>query len=473
VTKLTTDNSQFTMNKTPVIAIFDIGKTNKKLLLFDEQYKVVYENTKQLEETKDEDGFPCEDVNALTAWVKDSFDKILTEGKFDIRAVNFSAYGASFVFLDDKLKVISPLYNYLKPYSPELQKKFYGDYGGEVIVARETASPVLGNLNSGLQLYHMKYEKPEIFKKIKWALHLPQYLSFILSSSINSDITSIGCHTNLWDFQYNRYHKWAKQEGIDKKLAPVLNCVEVAGYTNDKIPVGVGLHDSSAALIPYLSSFAEPFILLSTGTWCISLNPFNHAQLTNNELNQDCLCYLSYEGKPVKASRLFAGYEHEQQVKRLSLHFNKPSDYFTSVACDAELLHKLKAGKKIGGKINDRAMVGQSVFAERKLDSFNSYEEAYHRLIVDIIDQQIKSTNLVLRGTDVKRIFVDGGFSKNPIYMYLLAEAFPFIEVYAASVAQASALGAAFAIHPHWNAKKLPADIIDLRLYSVAQDTAI
>ena len=61
------------MNKIPVIAIFDVGKTNKKLLLFDEQYKLVYEESKQLLETKDEDGFPCEDVNALTEWVKRFF----------------------------------------------------------------------------------------------------------------------------------------------------------------------------------------------------------------------------------------------------------------------------------------------------------------------------------------------------------------------------------------------------------------
>lgn len=461
------------MNKIPVIAIFDVGKTNKKVLLFDEQYKVVYESSRQLEETKDEDGFPCEDVAAMTKWTKESFAKLIADEKFDIKAVNFSAYGASFVYLDDELNVIPPLYNYLKPYSPELQKKFYVKYGGEAIVARETASPVLGNLNSGMQLYRLKYEKPEVFSKIKWALHLPQYLSFVLSSAINSDITSVGCHTNLWDFQNKRYHRWVKQEDVDTKLPAISSCTEVAGYTNEKIPAGSGLHDSSSALIPYLISFTEPFILLSTGTWCISLNPFNHAQLTNNELNHDCLCYLTYEGKPVKASRLFAGYEHEQQVKRVSSYFNKPSDYFTSVACNTDLLHKLKAGKKITAKVTDKAMVGQSVFAERKLDSFQNYEEAYHQLIVDIIDQQIRSTNLVLKGTPVKRIFVDGGFGKNPIYMYLLAEAFPSIEVYAASVAQASALGAALAIHPHWNTKSLPADIIDLKLYSVTQDTAI
>ena len=461
------------MNPTSVIAIFDVGKTNKKLLLFDEQYKLVYEESKQLDEILDEDGFACEDVSALTQWVKDSFSRLLIEKKFDIKAVNFSGYGASFVYLDKELNVIPPLYNYLKLYSPELQNKFYKDYGGEPIVARETASPVLGNLNSGMQLYRLKHEKPGVFEKIEYALHLPQYLSYILCSATNSDITSIGCHTNLWDFQNNRYHQWVKQEAIDKKLPALLGCSEVAGYTDNRVPVGVGLHDSSAALIPYLSSFTEPFILLSTGTWCISLNPFNHSQLTNNELNQDCLCYLSYEGKPVKASRLFAGYEHEQQVKRLSLFFNKSYDYFTSVACDAGILNKLKPVLTKGRKINDKAMIGQSVFAERRLEDFKNYEEAYHQLIADIISQQIKSTNLVLRGTAVNRIFVDGGFSKNTIYMYLLAEAFPAIEVYAASVAQASALGAALAIHPHWNTKSLPADIIDLKLYSVARNTAI
>jgi len=461
------------MDRIPVIAIFDVGKTNKKVLLFDEQYKLVFEESKQFEETKDEDGFPCEDVGVLTAWVKDSYKRFLNEKQYDIKAVNFSAYGASFVYLDDELNVISPLYNYLRPYSPELQNKFYTEYGGEAIVARETASPVLGNLNSGMQVYRMKYEKPETFEKIKWALHLPQYLSFILSSAVNSDITSIGCHTNLWHFQQNKYHKWVKQEAIDKKLPQIISCHEITGYSNGNIPVGAGLHDSSSALIPYLASFNEPFILLSTGTWCISLNPFNHAQLTNNELNQDCLCYLSYEGKPVKASRLFAGYEHEQQVKRLSSYFNKQLDYFTSVACDVEILNKLKAGVKKMRKLDDTAMVGQSAFAERNLSDFLNYEEAYHQLIADIISQQIKSTNIVLRGTEVKRIFVDGGFSKNAIYMYLLAEAFPSIEVYAASVAQASALGAALAIHQHWNTKSLPADIIELKLYSVTHDAAI
>ncbi|MDP4265287.1 MAG: FGGY family carbohydrate kinase [Bacteroidota bacterium] len=455
------------MHKEPVIAIFDVGKTNKKLLLFDQQYNLVYEESKKLDEIKDEDGFACEDVAELTNWAKKSFEKIQGDERFDIKAVNFSAYGASFVYLGDKGEVILPLYNYLKPYPKKLQDQFYKTYGGESLMAKQTASPILGNLNSGMQLYRLKYEKPEQFEKIKYALHLPQYLSYILSSKLNTDITSIGCHTNLWHFQQHKYHKWVKQEGILDKLPAILSCTKIAGHINNNIAIGAGLHDSSAALIPYLSSFHEPFILLSTGTWCISLNPFNHSQLSDYELDQDCLCYLSYEGRPVKASRLFAGYEHEQQVKRLADHFKKPEDYYTTVTANDELMQKIKTGTGSLQKKEQSAMVGQSAFAKRNLAEFSNYEEAYHQLIADIITQQTRSTNIVLKGTPVKKIFVDGGFSNNAIYMRLLALAFPEQEVFAASVAQASAMGAALAIHKEWNPLPVPANMVKLKFYKV------
>ena len=120
------------------------------------------------------------------------------------------------------------------------------------------------------------------------------------------------------DFKKNKYHDWVHKEAIDLKLATVRNGDETTQvfYEQKKIISGIGLHDSSAALIPYLLNFIEPFILISTGTWCISLNPFNNTPLTEEELNNDCLCYIQYKGLPVKANRLFAGYEHEQQVQK-------------------------------------------------------------------------------------------------------------------------------------------------------------
>jgi len=444
----------------PAILIFDVGKTNKKVLLFDEGYKLLHEESIQLQELTDEDAFPCEDVNALTNWILQKFFEILLRKDTEIKAVNFSAYGASFVHIDKWGNVVGPLYNYLKPYPENLKKQFYVSYGGEDQVARETASPVLGSLNSGMQLYRLKYEKPEVYNKINYSLHLPQYLSFILSKNPTTDISSVGCHTNLWDFTKNGYHNWVSKEGLDKKFAPLHKGDKTIGSVNGQheITVGIGLHDSSAALIPYLFSFNEPFALISTGTWCISLNPFNHTALTDEELKQDCLCYLSYEGNPVKASRLFAGHEHEQQVKRLAAHFEKTAEYFQTVEWDTTFFNAVK-------DINEYARP----FSKIDLSEFQSYEEAYHHLIWNIVAQQVRSTNLVLKGTSARKIFVDGGFGKNRVYMTMLANGFPGFEVYTANVPQASALGAGLAIHKSWNKNPLPADVIQLKRFTNTQ----
>ncbi len=292
---------------TAVIAIFDVGKTNKKLFLFDEQYRMVYEKSAKFIETVDEDGDACENLESLRLSVFDSLREVFHLKEFDIKAINFSTYGASFVYLDEQGNPLTPLYNYLKAYPPALSQEFYNTYGGETAFANATASPVLGSLNSGMQLYRIKKERPELFAKIKFALHLPQYLSYLITGIPAADITSIGCHTNLWDFKKNEYHDWVSREGIREKLPAVIPGDEVlpASFPGNNYSVGAGLHDSSAALIPYLINFHEPFILISTGTWCISLNPFNQLPLTAEELQQDCLCYMSFEGKPVKASRLF------------------------------------------------------------------------------------------------------------------------------------------------------------------------
>lgn len=451
--------------KLPVILIFDVGKTNKKALLFDEQYSLVYEESTNLEETVDEDGYPCEDVGALTTWLRQKFEEITVNSAFDIRAVNFSGYGASFVNLGADLQPVTPLYNYLKPYPEHLKEQFYNTYGGESVMAKHTASPVLGNLNSGMQLYRLKYQRPEVFASIKYSLHLPQYLACVLTGEAYTDITSIGCHTGLWDYQQNTYHRWVLEEGIDKLFAPIFPGDKTITIKDKGIVCGIGLHDSSAALVPYLSSVGEPFILLSTGTWCISLNPFNHFMLSDYELHQDCLCYLTFQGNPVKASRLFAGYEHEQQVKRLSEHFAKPIGYYKSVLYDESLLDSFYEINAIEHLDPETAMVHQSSFGKRALDSFKTYEEAYHQLIRDIMAQQVHSLKLVQSGTTVKQIFVDGGFGSNPIYMNLLASAFPLLDVYAAAVGQASALGAALAIHESWNTKPVPENIISVKHY--------
>ena len=455
------------MNPLPAIAIFDIGKTNKKFFLLDYNYQIKFEKSVTFPEITDDDGDACEDVNTLANWVVKIFTHILKEKKFDIKAANFSAYGASLVFVNNEGEVIAPLYNYLKSFPVELKNSFDKKYGGIEKLSYETASPDLGSLNSGLQLYRLKIEKPALYKKMKYALHLPQYISYLITGKMVSDITSIGCHTLLWNFETANYHQWLAEEDVKQKLAPIRSSGKAFNilFNNKNLKVGPGLHDSSAALIPYLTAFKEPFVLISTGTWCISLNPFNKTALTFEELKKDCLCYLDYKGEPVKASRLFAGYEHEQQIKRLSKHFKKPVNFYKRVHYDPAIVYHLKNLNILKNKFVLSDNSNQLFFKKRELKKFNNYEEAYHCLIHDIVQQQFISTQLIIYNSIAKRIFVDGGFGKNSIYMHLLALAFPDIEVYAASVAQATAMGAALAIHNSWNPLPVPSDMVKITYF--------
>ncbi len=447
----------------PVIAIFDIGKTNKKLFLFDENYKIVFEKSTRFNESEDEDGFPCEDLANLRLAINNSLLEIFGLTKFKVEAINFSTYGASLVYLGNEGKPLAPLYNYLKPYPKELSRKFFQEFGNRENLSLQTSSPILGSLNSGFQLYRFKYEKADIFRNLVVALHLPQYLSSLLTGRYYSDITSIGCHTFLWDFKQNAYHSWVKEEKLIQYLAPLENSSSVFSIARarNKCKVGIGMHDSSAALVPYLLNFTIPFILISTGTWCISMNPFNHSPLTSDELKNDCLCFMQYSGVPVKASRLNSGLEYERGINRIADYFQQDVSKYNNISFRHEIVHAIRSGKNKVPSLENGIK-----FCKRDLSGYTNDIEAYHQLVVDIVDVQLLSTQLVIGDSQVKRIFVDGGFSNNSVFMHLLAEVFPDFEVFAASMAQATAVGAALAIHKSWSTHMIPSDIIELKYYS-------
>jgi len=424
--------------RTPVIAVFDIGKTNKKVFLWSTTFEIVFEKQHNFDEIVDEDGFACEDLGALQQWIISTFAELCQMPEFEIIGLNFSAYGASFVYVNGAGDPVAPLYNYLKPVSTPFP---YKDFGGENEFARKTASPILGNLNSGLQVYESTFRPfwMEVFK----ALHFPNYLASLFTGRLVSEITSIGCHTALWDFDAGQYHPWVS--AIEDKLAPISS----VGFEEiDGIHYGLGLHDSSAALVPYLRSISDDFVLLSTGTWCIAMHPFNESPLNAGELANDVLCYLQPNGKPVKASRLFGGHFHEEQVARMEKHFGGS-------------FKDLTFSDRVFSLTGASSSIFESAFASRDLNDFPDLASVYDQFMVDLVDQQIFSLNLLLQDAPVKQLLVDGGFSKNEWYMRLLARAFPELEVYAAEVAQASALGAALMVYTG----ETPKNLIQLKRY--------
>ncbi|MDT0648007.1 FGGY family carbohydrate kinase [Zunongwangia sp. F260] len=435
------------MTKVKVTAVFDIGKTNKKFFLFDKNYKEVFREYTRLPETEDEDGYPSENIVELQKWIKTTFDAILKREEFEVKAVNFSSYGASFVHLDHNGEVLTPLYNYTKSIEESVSNEFYKKYGGELKIATETASPQSGMLNSGMQLYWLKKKRPEIFKQIRYSLHLPQYLSYLFTGIPVSDYTSVGCHTNLWNYEKEDYHDWVYREGIDKILATIVptSASINTSYKGKKLKIGVGIHDSSSALLPYILSKKKPFLLLSTGTWSIALNPFNSEKLSREDVRNNCLNYLRVDGKRVKASRFFMGNEYRVQVEILSKYYGKEYGYHRTVKFDQELYLKLVQKPSIYFKFEGISLKRKQLH-KTDLEPFKTFEEAYHQLMIELMELQIQTITKAIGNSDINRIYIDGGFTDNDVFMKLMSHHFSKFKILSTQSPLGSALGAAMVI---------------------------
>lgn len=428
-----------------VTAVFDIGKTNKKFFLFDGEYKEVYREYIKFDEIEDEDGHPTEDLDALQKWLKSVFNRILKSKDFSIEAINFSSYGASFVHLDENGDVLTPLYNYTKTIENQVIESFYQKYGPEEEITRKTGSPDSGMLNSGMQLYWLKTTKPEVYKRIKYSLHLPQYLSYIFTGIPISEYTSIGCHTALWDYERKDYHQWVYSEGINKILPPIVSTETSINmnYNGKRIKIGVGIHDSSSALLPYVRSIKKPFVLVSTGTWSVTLNPHSDGILTEEEIGARCINYMRINGKPVKSARIFLGNEYKEQVKILSEYYKEPKDYHKKIKFDYHIFSEITQNFKPlfhWKSLNIEDSPRETEFP------YSSYIYAYHHLMLELVLLQVKNIKTAIGEKEIKKIYIDGGFTDNDIYVQLLSHYLRHMKLRTTNTSLGSALGAAISI---------------------------
>ncbi|MFY0688536.1 MAG: sugar kinase [Cyclobacteriaceae bacterium] len=429
-----------------VIAVFDVGKTNKKFFLFDRSFKVVHQTYIRFDEIPDDDGFHSEDLYALANWIKQTFEEIISNQSYSVKAVNFSAYGASLVHLDVKNELATPFYNYLKPLPRTIEDKFLGHFKSKEDFELRTASPYLGMLNSGIQLIYLKYAKPNLFQQVERTIHFPQYLSGIITGEFMTDYMSIGCHTGLWDFGNNDYSHWLTAEGVQSKLCQLKSDAfkMVSG-----VKVGRGIHDSSAALMPYLSEHMDPFVLISTGTWNISMNPFNHEPLNSAELKLDCLNYMTSTGKSVKSTRLFLGNHLRETVKKLAEFFNVDYEDYKQIGWKPERVNKCDSSRQLlfDHKVLLPERFGFTNSEQSNFSMFPSFELAVHQLFEELTDLQVASLHVVLG--DVKDIFVDGGFATSDLFLSLLAKKLPEHRIYSCEFGMGSALGAALQVSEH------------------------
>lgn len=427
-----------------VIAVFDIGKTNKKIFLFNEDFEVVYNNSIRFEEVVDDDNYPCDDIESIEVWIQDEIRAIQENNEFLMKAINFSTHGATLVYLDKEGNRITPLYNYLKPLDFDFTP-LYKAHGGVEEFSRQTASPSYGMLNAGLQMYWLKNTKPHYWSKVDSILHYPQYLSYLFSNKITADFTSIGAHTAIWNFDNMQYNNWLEAEGITLPEPKSGKNAALSLINGQEIAVGKGLHDSSSSIIPLLESQQDSeneFVLLSTGTWIICMNPFSKETLTTNQLKNDCLCFMTPNKKQIKSSMQFLGRVHEANAFELSYHFGVNKSHFLELTLNKELCSDVLSKSKsifFPNKIADDFKGDM-----QQLENFPDYESAYYQLVYEITQRVYEGINRILDANNkLKDVYISGGFNKNDIFVEYLCQMMPEQNIKFPIGKNASALGAA------------------------------
>ncbi len=448
------------------IAVIDVGKTNKKILIYDQLLKLVDEKTVRIPEIED-GGVLFDDIEKLKIWILNTLSAFAN--KYKIKIISTSAHGATYVLTDENGNNVVPQVAYNTDPGDDLHKDFYKLCGDPVELQKSTATPNFNLLiNPAKGIYFSQLKFPLEFSKVKHILLYPQYFGYFLTGEICADPTYVGNHTYLWDFINkewsgvvdklkirsllpNRFkYPWDVLGTITKEIA------RKTGLAKDVI-VTVGIHDSNASLLPYMVSMTEQFLLNSTGTWCVIMNEKEEVKFEKDELGKVVFFNMNAFWKPIKTAIFLGGMEFEYYFELLKrIHHRKDFPLFNSTIVQKIIDEKSKfilpsVAKGIGQFPDSEARVIENgkVFTLEDIQSgqfvpelFNNYEETLAVLNLSLAIQ----TKVSFDRADMTRgmkVFTEGGFVKNDSYNTLMTSFYPDSEFFLTDLKEASAFGAA------------------------------
>jgi len=296
------------------IAVIDIGKTNAKVALVDLRH--LTETAVLTRPNTVRPGPPWPHFDTEGHW--DFILTALTDLHRDhgVDAISVTTHGASVVLLDHAGDLAAPILDYEHPIPTQTAQR----YDALRPAFAETGSPRLaGGLNVGAQLHYQFETDPDLHARTAHILGYPQYWGHRLTGQLANDVTSIGCHTDLWNPHAGAFSGLVDQLGITDKMAPVRKSGDVLGPVLPQIaqatgldpatPVTCGIHDSNASLYPHLRSMTGAFSVVSTGTWVIAMTI--GARPAPLDPTRDTLINVNALGGATPSARFMGGREFE------------------------------------------------------------------------------------------------------------------------------------------------------------------
>ena len=301
------------MSQPRSIAVIDIGKTNAKVVLIDAgtRQQVAVRSTPN---TVRRDGlYPHADVERLWQFIAESLRALHAEHGID--GISITTHGATAALMaGDRLALPVLDYEHIGP------EETAAAYAQARPGFAESLSPRLPNgLNLGAQIFWQSRAYGERFAEVTAILTYPQYWAWRLTGVAASEVTSLGCHTDLWAPDRADFSSLADGQGWRNLFPRVKPAASVLGEVlpaagaevglPEGIPVTCGIHDSNASLLPHLGAHEAPFTILSTGTWTIAMTVGGDTRLLDPE--RDSLANVDAFGRPVPTARFMGGREFD------------------------------------------------------------------------------------------------------------------------------------------------------------------
>jgi L-fuculokinase len=436
------------------VAVFDVGKTNIKLVVFDREGEVLAERSAPNNPLPPDSEWPYLRVDTEGAW---SFliDALKELGaRFYIEAISTTTHGCAGVLMHSDGPALPPL---------DYEFEGFGDIDADYDAARppfdEARSPHLSRgLNLGRHIFYYERCYPAQFKEATAFLTYAQYFGWRLGGIMASEVTSLGAHTDLWGPNEGDLSSMVDTLGWRRLFPPKRKAWDTLGTLKPEIAHATGLsahvriicgaHDSNAALVPHLLSRREPFTVVSTGTWVIIMAVGGTARL---DPEADMLANVDVRGAPVPTARFMGGREYSVLAGDAPADADE-ADITAIIASD---VLALPAFSDQGGPFASRRGVieGPAPTTPKA------------RAALATLYSALMTAHMLRRLEAPGDLIVEGGFARSPAFAAVLARLMAGRRVVIAPISAGAAAGAAMLAHwgePHPPPRLEPARAWDL-----------
>jgi L-fuculokinase len=298
-----------------LIGILDVGKTHAKFIAAEADSGRIAAQLERPSRSIEGSVIRTLDVVGIERWFRDTLAAFAD--KAAIEALVPVAHGAAAVLLDAEEQV-----HFAPDYEDHAFELVAETYRTQRDPFSETFSPFLPlGLNMGRQLYYLESCHAAQFKRIQSCLLYPQYWAWRLCGEKASEVTSLGCHTDLWQPRAAKLSRLADRRGWSRLFPALRAASDTLGRVSAELVratgldpgcrVQCGIHDSNASYLSHRIGrpAAQPFAVVSSGTWIIVMA--HGADLSRLRESDDMLANVDALGDAVPTARFMGGREYE------------------------------------------------------------------------------------------------------------------------------------------------------------------